>query len=200
MALKQIYLHGILKQKFGEKYSLDVETPIEAVKALCCVIKDFKEEFQKHTYSVIKGALHSGWILDEQTISVKIASDELHFIPVVAGSGGKKGLGQFITGIVLIGLAFTGVGVGLAGALGSTTTKLAIMGGILALGGLAKMNAKTPQYSMSSMEPADRRPSYVFTGAVNTTEQGNCIPLVFGRLRVGSQVVAQGMDTTRIYG
>jgi predicted phage tail protein len=198
MAVKQIYLHGILKQKFGEKYALDVQTPVEAVRALCCVIKDFKQEFAKHSYNVIKGALQRGWILDEETVNVQIAGDELHFIPVVAGSGGKSGLGQLITGVLLIGLAFTGVGVGLAGALGLTTTKLAIMGGILALGGLAKMNAKTPEFKMSSMEPADRRPSYVFTGAVNTTEQGNCIPLVFGRIRVGSQVVAQGMDTVNI--
>jgi len=49
MAVKQIYLHGVLKQKFGEVYSLDVETPLEAVRALCCVIKDFKDEFAKNT-------------------------------------------------------------------------------------------------------------------------------------------------------
>jgi len=198
MAVKQIYLHGVLKQKYGEVYELDVETPLEAVRALCCVIKDFKDEFAKHTYNVIKGALHSGWILNEETVNVKISNNELHFIPVVAGSGGKKGLGQLIVGVVLIGLAFTGVGAAAAGFLGITTTKLAIMGGILALGGLAKMNAKTPQFSMSSMEPAERRASHVFTGAVNTTEQGNAIPLVFGRIRVGSQVVAQGMDTVNI--
>jgi len=142
--------------------------------------------------------MHSGWILNEETVNVKMAGNELHFIPVVAGSGGKKGLGQLITGIVLIGLVATGFGAPLAGMLGITTTKLAIMGGILALGGLAKMNAKTPQFAMSSMEPAERRASHVFTGAVNTTEQGNAIPLVFGRIRVGSQVVAQGMDTVNI--
>ena len=121
-----------------------------------------------------------------------------HFIPVIAGSGGKKGLGQLITGIVLVGLAFTGAGAGLAGFLGTTVGKLKLIGAVLALGGLLKMNAKTPQFSMSSMEPADRRPSFVFQGATNTTEQGNVIPLVYGRIRCGSQVVAQGMDTVNI--
>ena len=107
-------------------------------------------------------------------------------------------MGQLITGIVLVGLAFTGVGAGLAGFLGTTVSKLAVMGTVLALGGLAKMNAKTPQFSLSSIEPAERRPSFVFTGATNTTEQGNVMPLIYGRIRCGSQVVAQGMDTVNI--
>lgn len=197
MAVKQIYLHGVLKKQFGEVYSLDVATPLEAVRALCHVVKGFREEFAKHSYSVIKGALEKGWILDENTVGVQLAKDELHFIPVVSGSKGG-GLGKLITGIVLIGLAFTGAGAAFAGFLGVTTTKLAIMGGILALGGLAQMNAKTPKYAMSSMEPAETRASHIFTGAVNTTEQGNAIPLVYGRIRIGSQVAAQGMDTVNI--
>jgi predicted phage tail protein len=197
-AVKKIYLHGTLGDQFGECIELAVSTPLEAVRALCLMVKGFQKEFERYDYNVVKGELRRGWYLDENTVQLNLASDELHFIPVIAGSGGKKGLGQLITGIVLVGLAFTGVGAGLAGFLGVTTGKLAIMGAVLALGGLAKMNAKTPQFSMSSMEPADRRPSFVFQGATNTTEQGNVIPLVYGRIRCGSQVVAQGMDTVNI--
>jgi predicted phage tail protein len=197
-AVKKIYLHGALGAQFGECIELAVNTPLEAVRALCLMVKDFQKEFERYDYHVVKGELKRGWYLDENTVQMNIASDELHFIPVIAGSGGKKGLGQLITGIVLIGLAFTGVGAGLAGFLGTTVGKLKLIGAVLALGGLAKMNAKTPQFSMSSMEPADRRPSFVFQGATNTTEQGNVIPLVYGRIRCGSQVVAQGMDTVNI--
>jgi predicted phage tail protein len=197
-AVKKIYLHGTLGAQFGECIELAVNTPLEAIRALCLMVKDFQKEFEKYDYKVVKGELKRGWCLDENTVQMNIASDEVHFIPVIAGSGGKKGLGQLITGIVLIGLAFTGVGAGLAGFLGTTVGKLKLIGAVLALGGLAKMNAKTPQFSMSSMEPADRRPSFVFQGATNTTEQGNVIPLVYGRIRCGSQVVAQGMDTVNI--
>jgi predicted phage tail protein len=197
-AVKKIYLHGALGAQFGECIELAVNTPLEAVRALCLMVKDFQKEFERYDYHVVKGELKRGWYLDENTVQMNLAGDELHFIPVIAGSGGKKGLGQLITGIVLVGLAFTGVGAGLAGFLGTTVGKLKLIGAVLALGGLAKMNAKTPQFSMSSMEPADRRPSFVFQGATNTTEQGNVIPLVYGRIRCGSQVVAQGMDTVNI--
>ena len=197
-AVKKIYLHGTLAEQFGGCIELAVNTPLEAVRALCLMVKGFQKEFERYDYNVVKGELQRGWYLDENTVQMNIAADEVHFIPVIAGSGGKKGLGQLITGIVLIGLAFTGVGAGLAGFLGTTVGKLKLIGAVLALGGLAKMNAKTPQFSMSSMEPADRRPSFVFQGATNTTEQGNVIPLVYGRIRCGSQVVAQGMDTVNI--
>jgi predicted phage tail protein len=194
-AVKKIYLHGTLGAQFGECIELAVNTPLEAIRALCLMVKDFQKEFERYDYHVVKGELQRGWYLDENTMQMNIAGDEVHFIPVISGSGGKKGLGQLITGFVLVGLAFTGVGAGLAGFLGTTVGKLKLIGAVLALGGLAKMNAKTPQFSMSSMEPADRRPSFVFQGATNTTEQGNVIPLVYGRIRCGSQVVAQGMDT-----
>lgn len=196
--VKKIYLHGALEKQFGECIELAVNTPLEAVRALCLMVKGFQAEFEKYDYKVIKGALNRGWYLNEETLQINLANDEVHFIPVIAGSGGKKGLGQLITGILIVGLAFSGVGAGIAGFLGTTVGKLKLIGAVLALGGLAKMNAKTPQFSMSSMEPADRRPSFVFTGATNTTEQGNVIPLVYGRIRTGSQVVAQGMDTVNI--
>ena len=197
-AVRKVYLHGALGEQFGNCFELAINTPLEAVRALCLMVKGFQKDFERYDYNVVKGELQRGWYLDEQTVQMNIANDEVHFIPVIAGSGGKKGLGQLITGIVLVGLAFTGVGAGLAGFLGTTVGKLKLIGAVLALGGLAKMNAKTPQFSMSSMEPADRRPSFVFQGATNTTEQGNVIPLVYGRIRCGSQVVAQGMDTVNI--
>ena len=197
-AVRKVYLHGALGEQFGNCFELAINTPLEAVRALCLMVKGFQKEFERYDYNVVKGELQRGWYLDEQTVQMNIAADEVHFIPVIAGSGGKKGLGQLITGIVLVGLAFTGVGAGLAGFLGTTVGKLKLIGAVLALGGLAKMNAKTPTFSMSSMEPADRRPSFVFQGATNTTEQGNVIPLVYGRIRCGSQVVAQGMDTVNI--
>jgi len=196
-AVKKIYLHGALGQQFGDCIELAVTTPLEAVRALCLMVKGFRNEFEKYDYKIVKGALKRGWALTEETLSMNL-SDEVHFIPAIAGSGGKKGLGQLIVGVLIVGLAFTGVGAGLAGFLGTTVGKLKLIGAILAIGGLAKMNAKTPQFAMSNMEPAETRPSFVFQGATNTTEQGNVIPLVYGRIRVGSQVVAQGMDTVNI--
>ena len=48
---------------------------------------------------------------------------------------------------------------------------------------------KTP----GAPERPENRPSYAFDGPVNTAAQGNPVPVCYGRLIVGSQVVSAGM-------
>lgn len=196
--LKKIYLHGALAEQFGNMFELAVTDTLEAVRALCHMIPGFRKEFEGYDFHVIKGKLQRGWCLDEDTVKMELANDELHFVPVIAGSGGKKGLGKIIGGIILIGLAFTGVGAALGASIGLTATKMAIMGGLLVLGGIAQMNAKTPRMNFSSMEPAETRASAIWNGPENTTEQGNAISLVYGRVRMGSQVISAGQDTEQL--
>jgi len=60
-------------------------------------------------------------------------------------------------------------------------------GASLVLGGLAQMLAKNPQ------KPNDSA-SYLFNGPVNTTEQGNAVPVLYGRLIIGSQVISASLS------
>jgi predicted phage tail protein len=39
----------------------------------------------------------------------------------------------------------------------------------------------------------ENKPSYVFDGPINTAAQGNPVPVCYGRLIVGSQVISAGM-------
>ena len=47
-------------------------------------------------------------------------------------------------------------------------------------------------------EEASRRPSYVFDGAVNTVEQGHCVPVLYGELRIGSQIISAGISVEQL--
>ena len=47
-------------------------------------------------------------------------------------------------------------------------------------------------------ERPENKPSYLFNGAVNTTEQGQPIPLLYGELIVGSAVVSAGLTDKEI--
>lgn len=206
---KTIILHGVLEKQFGKVHKLVVKTPLEAVRALCCTLPNFRQEFAKYNYHFIKGTFQRGWGLTEQELGVCISNDTMHFIPVIAGSASIKKFfkkagktiskafksTQLLAGLLVIGLAFTGAGATVAGWLGTTTTKLAVMGGLLVAGGLANLNAKTPSFSLGGLESVDSRASMIFNGAVNTTEQGNARPIVYGRMRVGSQVISQGVVT-----
>ena len=191
--LTTIHLYGKLKRLFGSEIKLQVHTTIEAIKALCCTVDGFKNEFQKWDYRVIKGR----FALDEGTLSMNVGNDDIHIMPVLHVAGGK-GLGKIIGGIIIIGLAFTGVGAGIAATLGMSTAHMALIGGIMALGGIAQMHAKTPHFSTMHNEPVDSRPSFIFNGAENVTRQGNVVPIVYGKMIVGSVVVGSGMTTEQL--
>jgi len=196
--LKTICLHGVLAEQFGKSFRLAINTPLEALIALSSQFPKFRIEFAKYDYEVIKGPLTNGWFLDEDTIKVQMGQfDEIHFIPVLKGAGGKKGLGKILVGIAMIGMAFTGVGIGWWGAagLGYTSASWGVVGAMLLFGGVAEATSKTPKYNQSSV---DRNESLIFNGAQNRSAQGNAMQLVYGRLRVGSQVVSEGMTTENI--
>ena len=62
------------------------------------------------------------------------------------------------------------------------------------VGGVAEMLMKKPVFQPSSLDkgPADT-PSYSFQGPHMTTGQGNCVPIGYGRLRVGGALVSVGI-------
>jgi predicted phage tail protein len=61
-----------------------------------------------------------------------------------------------------------------------------IIGGVIQL--------LTPVPKGSAANTAANAPSYVFNGAVNTQAQGNPVPLLYGRMIVGSAVISAGIS------
>jgi predicted phage tail protein len=63
----------------------------------------------------------------------------------------------------------------------------------LILGGVVK--ALTPSQKGGSGSNAQNEPSYHFNGPSNTSTQGSAVPVVYGRMIVGSMVISQGMSS-----
>ena len=62
------------------------------------------------------------------------------------------------------------------------------------LGGIVQ--ALSPQQkALSTSDGPDNGTSYNFNGTVNTTAQGNIVPLGYGRMTVGSAVISAGLYT-----
>lgn len=100
--------------------------------------------------------------------------------PVIAGSK-RAGLIQTIIGVVLIAVgSFFG-------------QPLAVqIGAALAIGGAVQM--LSPQAKgLGTQDSPNNRPSYSFNGPVNTSVQGNPVPLLYGRMIVGSAVISAGI-------
>ncbi|MGE4366533.1 tail assembly protein [Thermomonas sp.] len=193
-----VLLYGHLRRHFGRRYEFDIRDPAEAVRALCATVPGFRAHVLTHNepgYRVLVGTRAR----DGETLALPAEEPVIRIVPVVAGRG--RGFGQVLLGAALIGFAFVtgGAGIGLSSLVtgaGFTTAGLiaAKFGVALVMGGIAQMLSPTPKAG----KPADNKASDVFAGPVNTTQQGNPVPLGYGRLIVGSQVISAGLAAASV--
>ena len=118
-------------------------------------------------------------------------------VPVI--NGAKSSLGQILFGAALMAfawLALPAMGFAAVGAVGAMSTSVFGIGMSLALGGVAQLLA--PKVKAENKEAVENKPSYIFNGAVNAVAQGNPEPILYGRMRVGSQVVSAGITSNDI--
>lgn len=199
--MKTVRLYGHLAKAFGRLHKLDVHTPAEAVRALCANFQGFQQHVIAHNlpgYRVLVGKEPR----DESGLHHGGQSDFISIVPVVSGAGGS--FGKILAGAALIGLSMWLPGVSTLGTTllwGSTTvgSLLGTIGFSLLLGGVSQMLFSPSKKSSSSdYEAADNKPSYNFNGAVNTVSQGNAVPLCYGLVTCGSQVISSGLSTEDI--
>lgn len=193
--MKTIILLGELGKRYGRKHLLDVKSPAEAVRALCANFKDFASFVSASAdrnvgYRVLNKRDDVG--LDELH---NPASQRITIAPVVAGAGGT--VGKILLGAALIAASILVPGLAAVTLFGTTTLATVAFGvGVsLALGGVAQMLAPQPKFDGPQEE---QQPSYVFNGAVNTTAQGQPVPVGYGRMVVGSAVISAGISVEGI--
>lgn len=181
--MREVQLYGHLGKKFGRSFMLDVSSPAEAIRALCANFRDFAAYLRKNSqpgYHIVVGRRTVG--KDELQY---ISGDScIKIIPVVAGSGGRGVLQMIVGAILLVASLYPGL------------QGLAPMGWAMIAGGVVTMLTSPPTAARS--QAADNQPSYAFAGAVNTTAQGNPVPICYGEMVIGSQVVSAGISTDEI--
>lgn len=203
--MKTVILHGQLGKLFGRKHRLAVKTAGEAVRALIAnfpAIERYLIETQNVGYRI---KLHDAPLMDTKEMHHPVGGPTITITPVIAGS--KSALGTILLGVAIVGLAFaTGgaslVATGMFGFGTAVTTtffgSIAIgIGTSLVLGGVAQMLAPTPKAQDPNERP-ENQPSYNFNGPVNTTAQGQPVPIGYGRLLVGGAVISAGLTTEEI--
>lgn len=187
MKLKTIHLHGVLKERFGEFFELQVNSCREATHALSCQMPDFKLFMLQAEQNGMRFAVFADdRNIGEDEIEDATGASVIHIVPKIMGSGGKAfGWLQVIAGAALV--AFSG---GLAAPNG-----LAMIGaGIgLMIGGAASLLMPTPD--LGTQDPDGNRANYGFGGAVTTVAQGNPVPLLYGERDVGGFICSAGIYT-----
>lgn len=197
--MKHVRLHGWLRKKFGRDFLLDINNPAEAVRALCSQLPNFKLALARDTMGMYVRTQDFDY--GRETFGYPFGSKEvLHIIPAITGA--KAGVGQILLGAVMLAAAFFTAGTALAGMsiLGTSVTvgqALTTMGLSMLLGGISQMLFAPPKSQKPAEKPANQ-PSYSFNGPVNTVQQGNAVPIAYGEMIVGTQVVSAGIYAENI--
>lgn len=187
--LRTIRLYGQMGARFGRVHQLAVASVAEAVRALCVLLPGFQQELASSkgrgiTYAVFAGKRN----LAEDQLHLPPSSNDIRIAPVLQGSK-QAGLFQTILGAAVLAIAHFNPGGFLTGPM---VTAAYGMGASLALGGVVQM-LSPQQRGLSAKDGPDNGASYNFNGPVNTTAQGNPVPLLYGRMIVGSAVISAGI-------
>ena len=192
--MKTIKLLGELGKKFGKLHRFDVNSPAEAIRALCANFKGFEAHLMNSDPEVVRYQVVVGkeTVPNENHLHDPIGgADVIKFVPVLVGAKGGGGLIQTIVGAVLIVVGFALSFTPFAAA----SPYLYAMGVSMMIGGVAQMltPSRSPTMGSTSYEEAENNPSYTFDGPINTEAQGHPVPIGYGRMIVGSAVISAGI-------
>ncbi|CAI0718892.1 tail assembly protein [Serratia quinivorans] len=191
--VKIIRLYGVLGEQFGRVHRFAVDSPQEAIKALCVnfpKLQKFLLESKERglTFAVFEGTRN----LAKDDLSFPSNGADIRIAPVVIGSK-KAGVFQTILGAVLVVVGVVvGVLAGWTGVGGFAASGLISSGVGMMLGGVMQMLSPM-QGGLASRQDPDNKPSYAFGGPVNTIAQGNPVPILYGRRRIGGAIISAGI-------
>jgi predicted phage tail protein len=162
--MTQINLHGILKYEFGEVIPLNITRPREVVDAIDCI----KKNFRARIYELARENVHFNIIADGESVKnfnqleMKKNFKQIDIVPVVAGAIEPITITFYIIQIALL--------------IASIAIQLS-------------MRPKPPKPERIESEVSANKKSFLISSATNLTQQGNPVPVGYGRLRVGSYTI-----------
>jgi predicted phage tail protein len=181
-AVRTVRLYGYLGAKFGREHRFVLRSPKDAIRALISMVPGFEKELMTSKDKGVSYAVFAGKRnLAEKQLEHPSGNDVVRIAPVLAGSK-AAGLFQTIAGVALAVVGAVSMYFG-----NPYATEMMMMGASLAIGGIAQM--VSPHQTTQSKGLT----SYNFNGAQNTTYQGGPVPLLYGRMRVGSTVISEGL-------
>ncbi|NAN50810.1 tail assembly protein [Pseudomonas protegens] len=182
--MQTVLLSGSLARKFGRRHRMVTGAGFNDIRGYFKQFPGFEQHMLESASKGLRFAIFNDkQNLSEDDLGKPTGRGAIRIVPVIAGSK-RAGLLQTIVGAVLIiasffvapgaQAAFLGAGVGMTA------------------GGVIQM--LSPQAKgLGTQDSPNNRPSYSFNGAVNTSVQGNPVPLLYGRMIVGSAVISAGI-------
>jgi len=176
--MRTVRLYSKMGAKFGRVHKLAVNTPAEAIKALCVTIPGFEKYLMESKKNNLEFAVFNG----KENISEELlkmgGTKDIRIAPIISGSK-RNGLFQTILGAVMV----------VVGVVFPPAAALIAPGVALLAGGIIQM--LSPQAKgLSSREDPDNRPSASFGGPVNTTATGSPVAILGGFRQIGGSIIS----------
>jgi predicted phage tail protein len=187
--MTNIILHGILAKEFGGNFRMKIHKAINVVKA----IDVNRRTFNKRIFELSREGLNYTMIVDGKKITeleelnIQKEPQEIHLVPLIMGSGGVAlvtALGFATTAGTLVG------GAAFAAAAINFVILTAVSVGLQML--LAPKPDAGPPISSSTKALAE---SFAFSNKANVAAQGSAVPIGYGRLKVGSQLIQMSIKS-----
>ena len=211
--LVQITLHGKIGEEVGKSWRLAVESVSEAIHAINILGKQKLNKFllkpengSAHYRVLINGddfiaekpldKVENYKDIDKSNLIIPLKNlKTIDIVPVVEGANADiLNFLQIIIGVVLIVVGIAAIvltgGIGTMGGIG-----LIMIGAGLLIGGIMGLLAKPPAFEDFRDIEGGKKVSYLFNGPENVTREGGPVPVGYGRLLVGSQVIAASYNT-----
>ena len=205
--LRKLKLYGELADFIGHK-----EFTIQAhdlSRVMSFLINNFEgvEKYMNPRYYQVKVG---NYTIDKTEILDPIGEEDIHIVPVIAGAGGRGGLGKILLGAALIGGTimagggfgameiFGGEGLVFGSKLGKVIAGVTMNLGVgLTIMGVSEMLFPLPKPKEFKSEQ-DPQLSFSFSGTQNTSRAGTPVPIVYGEIVTGSVVVSAAIDTNQV--
>lgn len=187
-----VRFYGTLKQ-FGTTFKLEVQNTAEALRALTSQIPHLRQFIQQGLFTVrIAQQYIDNRYLEKGLYYTLKENDVIHITPVLKGAK-RGGVFGVIAGVAMIATALVLSPLVLDAVAASTAWTIGAVGASLLLGGVAQMLTKQP--NMPSVSEKEKKNSTAFSNLSNMASQGKTMPLAYGRIRTGSMIISQGVET-----
>lgn len=186
--IRNVFFHGALAEKFGSAaIPLDVDTPAMLFRGLFALIPGFRETTIKYpNLYIVKKNKDEVEPVSEKNVELTFGDyKEIHLAPETAGAGAEVAIAAIAEYFVVSNIVATVIYIA------ATVAISMVIGSIVAALGPSPDTAK-------GQERPEERPSFLYNGAVNITDQGYPIPIVYGIHTTGSVVISSGVEVVEL--
>ena len=172
----QLHLHGILGHKYGKLHKFAVKSPKDIINAMEANFPDFKKDLKDLVLQNVHYTFvcDNKWLKGNSLSENKIKNAKIDMLPSVLGSGPVTA-GASITWLMVASFV------------------MAIGSAVFAYIQSGKMEFPKIPGATGTSTALNR--SLAFSNRENIVEQGGPVPLVYGRIKVGSLVIQSSVKT-----